>query len=332
MKSILVVGGAGYIGAHTCKALKAAGYNAVSFDNLTTGHRNFVKWGPLVVGDILDTLALEQVLRDFSIDAVIHFAAHAYIGESVFHPQKYYINNVSGTLSLLQAMRNSGVDKIVFSSTCAVYGQPPQLPVLEGMPTIPITPYGHSKLMVEQILSDYRSAYSTKYVALRYFNASGADVDCELGELRDPETHLIPRAMMYLQGHLDSFEVFGTDYPTHDGTAIRDYVHVADLADAHVLATDHLLSSGEGGVFNLGSGAGYSVKQVLDAISRETRLSLPAPMGRRRKGDAAQLYADASLVAKTLGWRPRSSSLDEIVRTAWQWHKKAHPKQTPADR
>jgi UDP-arabinose 4-epimerase len=324
--TILVVGGAGYIGSQTCKALSAAGYKPITLDNLTTGHRSFVKWGPLIVADIYNTVAIERVLRDFSVSAVVHFAAFAYIGESVLHPQKYYQNNVGGTLSLLHAMSNAGVDKIVFSSTCAVYGQPQLLPVVEDTPTIPITPYGSSKLMVEQILRDYQTAYSMRFVALRYFNASGADADGELGELRDPETHLIPRAMMYLQGYLNDFEVFGSNYPTPDGTAIRDYVHVADLADAHVLAVAHLLSGGEPSTFNLGSGSGYSVRQVLDLISKETGLLLPTPLGARRPGDAAQLYADASLIERVLGWRPRRSSLEEIVRTAWRWHKHAHPK------
>jgi UDP-glucose-4-epimerase GalE len=325
-RSVLVVGGAGYIGAHTCKALGAAGYTPVTFDNLSTGHRDFVKWGPLVEGEIADTGALRQAMRDHDVCAVLHFAAHADIGESVWEPRKYYENNVSGSLSLLRAMSEAGVDKIVFSSTCAVYGQPSQIPVTERERPVPITPYGASKLMVEQIMSDFRSAYGLNFIALRYFNASGADLEAEIGELRDPESHLIPRAMMALQGHLDDFQVFGTDFPTADGTAIRDYIHVVDLAEAHVRALDALLHGHQGGVFNLGAGRGYSVKEILDEIARHTGRPLAPPSGPRRKGDAAALFADTLLAKAELGWQPTRSDLETIIRSAWRWHQKAHPK------
>lgn len=325
-QSVLVIGGAGYVGAHTCKALAAAGYTPVTFDNLLTGHRDFVKWGPLIEGDIADANALDQAIRRHDIRAVLHFAAHAFIGESVFHPEKYYETNVAGSLSVLKAMRRTGIDKIVFSSTCAVYGQPERIPVTERETPIPITPYGASKLMVEQIMRDFRSAYGLNFIALRYFNASGADLDAEIGELRDPETHIIPRAMMALQGYLDDFQVFGTDFPTPDGTAVRDYIHVADLADAHVLALTSLLRGHEGGIFNLGAGRGYSVKEVLDEIARHAGRSLAPPSGPRRKGDAAFLFADASLAREALGWQPKHSDLATIVSSAWRWHQKAHPK------
>lgn len=323
---VLVIGGAGYIGAHTCKALSTAGYKPVTFDNLSTGYEDFVKWGPLVKGDITDTAAIHQAIESHSIEAVIHFAAFAFIGESVSHPEKYYETNVAGSLSVLKAMRQTGVDKIVFSSTCAVYGQPERLPVTEREAPAPITPYGASKLMVEQIMRDFRAAYGLNFIALRYFNASGADLDAEIGELRDPETHIIPRAMMALQGYLDDFQVFGTDFPTPDGTAVRDYVHVADLADAHVLALASLLRGGESGIFNLGAGKGHSVKEVLDEIARHAGRPLAPPSGPRRQGDAALLFADASLAREALGWQPKHSDLATIVSSAWRWHQKAHPK------
>jgi len=323
---VLVIGGAGYIGAHTCKALAAAGYKPVTFDNLSTGYEDFVKWGPLVKGEIADTAAIRQAIETHNIEAIIHFAALAFIGESVSHPQDYYETNVAGSLSVLKAMRQTGIDKIVFSSTCAVYGQPERIPVTEREAPASITPYGASKLMVEQIMRDFRSAYGLKFIALRYFNASGADPDAEIGELRDPETHIIPRAMMALQGYLDDFQVFGTDFPTPDGTAVRDYIHVTDLADAHVLALTSLLRGHEGGIFNLGAGRGYSVKQLLDEIARHTGRPLAPPSGPRRKGDAAFLFADASLAREVLGWQPKHSDLATIVSSAWRWHQKAHPK------
>jgi UDP-arabinose 4-epimerase len=323
---VLVTGGAGYVGAHTCKALARAGYTPVVYDNLSTGHESFVRWGPFVKGDIRDHATLRDVMQSFGISAVLHFAACAYVGESVINPQKYYDNNVSGTLALLRAMLDTDVPRIVFSSTCAIYGEPEQIPISEAAPKQPVNAYGASKLMIERVLLDYTRAYGLKSIALRYFNAAGADSDGEMGELRDPETHLIPRAMMSIQGHLSDFAVLGSDYPTPDGTAVRDYIHVADLADAHVAALRRLQEYGPNGAYNLGTGRGYSVKEVLEGIAAETGESLRAPMGLRRDGDPAELIADASLGRSELGWNPHLSDLKTIVRTAWAWHQRAHPR------
>jgi UDP-glucose-4-epimerase GalE len=324
----LVTGGAGYVGAHTCKALHRAGYNPIVFDNLSTGHKDFVRWGPLIHCDIRNTDAVRNTLRSCQVEAVLHFAASAYVGESVTDPRKYYENNVAGSLVLLGAMLNAGCRKIVFSSSCAIYGEPKEVPIPEHTPQNPVNPYGATKAMVERILFDYQRADEVNAVALRYFNASGADPEGELGELRDPETHLIPRAMMAIQGHIHDFAVFGTDYPTADGTAIRDYVHVCDLADAHVAAVQRLLGGSEGGAFNLGTGRGYSVKQVLDAVAVETGEMLSVANSPRREGDPPALVADASLARNELGFAPRQSDLQTIVQTAWAWHRKAHPRLT----
>jgi UDP-arabinose 4-epimerase len=324
--AILVTGGAGYIGAHTCKALKRAGFNPVVFDNLSTGHERFVRWGPLVRGDIRDEAAILAAIHSFSVEAVIHFAAKASVGESMTHPLAYYDTNVAGSLALLGAMLASGCRRLVFSSSCAIYGEPDTVPIREIAPQCPVSPYGASKAMVERILRDYRGAYGLEPIALRYFNAAGADPEGELGELRDPETHLIPRAMMAIQGYLADFAIFGSDYPTPDGTAIRDYVHVADLADAHVAALERLLAGGPGGAFNLGTGSGHSVREVLNAIGAETGVSLRIANGPRRAGDPPELVADASLSRTELGFRPKLSELDVIVRTAWAWHRMAHPR------
>jgi UDP-glucose 4-epimerase len=250
------------------------------------------------------------------------------VGESVINPQKYYDNNVAGTLSLLQAMLDTDVSSVVFSSSCAIYGEPEQIPIGEAAPKQPVNPYGASKLMIERVLLDYARAYGLQFTALRYFNAAGADPDGEVGELRDPETHLIPRAMMTIQGHLSDFAVFGNDYPTPDGTAIRDYIHVADLADAHVAALRRLQLGKPYGTYNLGTGRGFSVKQVLEAIAAETGEILMTPTGMRREGDPAELVADASLGRRELGWAPQRSDLETIVRTAWAWHRCAHPRRT----
>ena len=323
---VVVTGGAGYIGAHTCRALASAGFEPVTFDNLSTGHCGFVRWGPLVKDDIRNTAAVTEAVRSFGAVAAIHFAACAYVGESVVEPQKYYENNVLGTLSLLRGLFGAGCKKIVFSSTCAVYGQPERVPIDEAIRPEPVNPYGRSKLMVEQILADFATAYGLNSVVLRYFNACGASPAGRIGELRDPETHLIPRAMMALQGHIDDFHVCGTDYPTPDGTAIRDYIPVDDLAEAHVAALRLLLSGQHGETLNLGTGWGYSVKQVLDAIEVETGERLPAANGPRRPGDLAELVADSSRARAVLGFNPRFSDLATIVRTAWAWHRQAHPK------
>ena len=325
-QAVLVAGGAGYVGSHTCKALARAGFLPVVLDNLSNGHRDFVRWGPLVQADLRDTAAIAEAIRQHRCLAVLHFAAFAYVGESVTDPAKYYDNNVAGTLSLLAGMRAAGCDALVFSSTCAIYGQPAQVPIVEDTRPDPVNPYGASKLMVERILADFRPAYGLRSIALRYFNACGADPDNEIGELRDPETHLIPRAMMALQGHISDFAVFGTDFETPDGTAVRDYVHVADLADAHVAALGRLLSGSPGGVFNLGTGRGYSVMEVLHAIEKEAGERLPDVTGPRRAGDPAVLIADPARARHELGFDPVRSDLETIVRTAWAWHRRAHPR------
>lgn len=331
-RAVLVAGGAGFVGAHTCKCLARAGYLPVVLDNLSTGHRDFVRWGPLVQADLRDTAKIAETIRQHACLAVMHFAAFAFVGESVSEPAKYYDNNVAGTLSLLTGMRMAECNALVFSSTCAVYGQPAQVPIVEETPRDPINPYGSSKLMVERILSDFRSAYGLRSTALRYFNACGADPDTEIGELRDPETHLIPRAMMTLQGHIDNFAVFGTDFDTPDGTAIRDYVHVSDLADAHVTALEQLLSGSPGGVFNLGTGRGYSVKEVLQAIEKVAGQRLPPATGPRRSGDPPILVADPTRARQVLGFDPVRSDLATIVQTAWAWHRRAHPRRNASAR
>ena len=331
-RAILVTGGAGYVGAHTCKALAGAGYTPVVFDNLSTGHSSFVRWGPLVQGDIRDHAAVLKAIHDYNAEAVLHFAASALVGESVTDPKKYYENNVAGSLSLVRAMLDANCRNLVFSSTCAIYGEPREVPISETVPPNPVNPYGASKLMVERILSDYCRAFPLRSIALRYFNASGADPGGEVGELRDPETHLIPRAMMAIQGHINDFAVFGTDYDTPDGTPIRDYIHVSDLAHAHVLALQRLRDGGAGGAFNLGTGHGYSVKQVLDAIAAETGVSLRAIPAARREGDPPVLVANATLAKAELGFEPTMSDLESIMKTAWAWHLRAHPTRPVVDR
>ncbi|QQO24209.1 UDP-glucose 4-epimerase GalE [Bradyrhizobium diazoefficiens] len=321
--TVLVTGGAGYIGSHACRALTAAGYQPVVYDNLSTGHRSFVT-GPLVTGDLLDGTALARAFADHKITAVMHFAAASLVGESVIDPQKYYINNVQGTLSLLQAMRSAACHRIVFSSTGAVYGNADSRELPEDFPCAPINPYGASKWMIERMLADYRSAYGFGAFCLRYFNASGADPAGGIGELRDNETHLIPRAMMALQGHVD-FAVFGDDYDTPDGTAIRDYIHVTDLAAAHVAALKLLQEGHAGGSFNLGTGSGFSVREILNAIRQETGREVPHTVKSRRAGDPTYLVADPSAARKVLNFVPRHSDLPTIIRTAWAWHQKAHP-------
>lgn len=315
-QNVLVVGGAGFIGSHTAKLLSRQGYEPVVYDNLSTGHLTSVRWGTFVEGDILDTQRLSKVVEDHAPLAVIHFAASAYVGESVEHPAKYYRNNVSGTQSLLEACRLADARNVIFSSSCATYGVPDQLPIGEGEAQRPINPYGRTKLIAEQMLADYSIAYGLRYVALRYFNASGADIDGEIGETHNPETHLIPRAMMAAAGNIDFLEVYGNDYDTPDGTCIRDYIHVADLARAHVLAVEHLVNGGNNLAVNLGTGHGTSIKEILDAISRLTGRNVPVEMRARRAGDPPVLYADPSLAAEKLGFQPFYSDLDTIIRTA----------------
>lgn len=315
-KTVFVVGGAGFIGSHTAKLLAKQGYEPIVYDNLSTGHRASVRWGTLVEGDILDTPRLIKAVERHDPIAVIHFAASAYVGESVGNPAKYYRNNVSGTQSLLEACRLTGGRNIIFSSSCATYGIPERLPIREGEVQRPINPYGRTKLIAEHMLADYVAAYGSRYVALRYFNASGADLDGELGEAHDPETHLIPRALMAAAGNIDFLEVYGEDYDTTDGTCIRDYIHVTDLARAHVLAVEHLVNDGDNLAVNLGSGHGTSIKEILDAISRLTGREVPVAMRARRAGDPPALYADPALAAEKLGFQTVYSDLDTIIRTA----------------
>ncbi|WP_024506290.1 UDP-glucose 4-epimerase GalE [Bradyrhizobium sp. ARR65] len=324
--AVLVTGGAGYIGAHACKALAEAGFSPVCYDSLETGHREFVRWGTFVHGDIRDQAKVRETLRQHQIVAVMHFAAFSLVGESVADPQKYYQNNLAGTLTLLAAMREAGCNRLVVSSTGAVYGEVPSGLVSEARECKPINPYGASKWMVERLLADYRSAYDLTAFCLRYFNACGADESGSIGERRKSETHLIPRAMMALQGHLADFAIFGDDYPTPDGTAIRDYIHVTDLADAHVSALRLLLKGHKGGSFNLGTGSGFSVRQVLAAIAAETGREVPRTIMPRRPGDPAELVADPSRARRTLDFLPARSDLRTIVRSAWAWHQKAHPR------
>jgi UDP-glucose-4-epimerase GalE len=320
-KPILVTGGAGYIGAHACKALNRVGYLPVAYDNLVYGHRSAVKWGPLEEGDISDRVRLEAVIEKYKPIAVMHFAAYAYVGESVEDPSKYYHNNVAGTLTLLEAMRSCRVDKIILSSTCATYGMPERIPIPEDHPQNPINPYGRSKLMIEWILKDFSAAYGLKYVSLRYFNAAGADPDAEIGEDHEPETHLIPLVLDVALGNRDHIEIYGTDYDTADGTCIRDYIHVTDLAETHLLALEYLLDGGQNNVFNLGNGNGFSVREVIATASRITGFDIHCVESDRRPGDPPVLIGSSDKIQKELRWRPAFQSLESIVETAWRWHK-----------
>ncbi len=319
---ILVTGGAGYIGSHACKALSQAGFTPVVFDNLVYGHRDAVKWGPLVVGDLLDSHAIAQTLEAYKPHAVMHFAAYAYVGESVSDPLKYYRNNVVGSLNLFESMIKAGVDKLIFSSTCATYGLPVQKLISESHPQNPVNPYGRSKLMVEQILRDFDHAYQMRAICLRYFNAAGADVAGDIGESHDPETHLIPLILDAAAGSGGGITIYGNDYDTPDGSCIRDYVHVSDLADAHVLALQALLNGASSCAYNLGNGRGYSVKEVIAAAKSVTGKEIPLSYGARREGDPASLVGDATLIKNALGWTPRYSDLSEIIASAWRWHQR----------
>jgi UDP-glucose-4-epimerase GalE len=319
-RRILVVGGAGYIGSHCCKVLAGAGYQPVCFDNFSTGHRSFVKWGPIIEGEIHDQPRLVDSIREHNAIAVLHFAASSLVGESVRDPEKYYRNNVEGTLSLLRAMRQAHCKTLVFSSSGAVYGESNKGLISEYEVPRPVNPYGRTKLIIEEMLADFQSAYAFAPICLRYFNASGADPSGEIGEDHDPETHLIPRALLAVQGELNDFAIYGDDYDTPDGTAIRDYIHVMDLAHAHVLALNRLLSGGGGGCFNLGTGRGYSVKQVLKQVISETRRSASFAVKARRPGDPPILVADPTRAKTILGFQPRHSDLSTIVSSAWKWH------------
>jgi UDP-arabinose 4-epimerase len=320
--SVLVTGGAGYIGSHACKALARAGFRPIAYDNLVYGHRDAVRWGPLVDGDIGDGPRLRAVLSAERVVAVMHFAAFAYVGESMTDPARYFRNNLVGSLTLLDAMRDVGIDRMVFSSTCATYGAPEQVPISEAATQRPVNPYGESKLMVERVLDWYDRAYETKSVSLRYFNAAGADLEGEIGEQHDPETHLIPLAIKAALGQGPALNIFGSDYPTADGTATRDFIHVADLADAHVLALRHLLFGGASLKLNLGTGQGHTVREVVRAVERATGRPVPVIEAPRRAGDPPALVADASLARLKLDWTPTSSDLDTIVGSAVRWHQR----------
>lgn len=316
---VLVTGGAGFIGSHACKALAKAGHEPIAFDNLSTGHRPSVRWGPLVVGDVNNRANLDAAFTRYQPDLVMHFAALAYVGVSVREPAAYYATNVGGTLALLEAMRSAGVNRIVFSSTCATYGEPDQLPITETTPQRPINPYGFTKLAVERMLADFERAYGLKWVALRYFNAAGADPEGELGEDHDPETHAIPLAIQSALGLRGPFQIFGADYPTPDGSAIRDYVHVSDLAEAHALATEYLVRGGASGAFNLATGVGVSVREIVRAVTSAVGRPVPVVEASRRAGDPATLFATGELARETLGWTPRYTAIGETVETAAQW-------------
>jgi UDP-arabinose 4-epimerase len=322
-RNVLVTGGAGYIGSHTCKALAQAGYTPIVYDNLVYGHEWAVKWGPLERGDILDRVRLDDVFARYQPAAVIHFAAFAYVGESVTDPGKYYRNNVAGSLTLIEAARHHGVRHFVFSSSCATYGVPDRLPITEATGQNPINPYGATKLMVERILDDFSSAHDLRSISLRYFNAAGSHPDTDIGEEHDPETHLIPLVLDAASGRRPHVTVFGTDYDTPDRTCVRDYIHVCDLADAHVLALEALVQDAPSQKLNLGIGIGFSVRDVISAVEKVTGLTVPVVYGPRRPGDPAALVSDPTKAKDVLGWTARYRELGPIVETAWAWHQKA---------
>ena len=321
-RNILVTGGAGYLGSHACKALAAAGFTPVVYDNLSRGHDWAVRFGPLEVGELSDRARLDEAFARHQPAAVLHFAALAYVGESVAQPSLYYRNNVMGSLTLLEAMVGSNVAPIVFSSTCAVYGAPGDVPVVEDLPSAPVNPYGKSKMMVERLLANFSRAYGLRHAALRYFNAAGAAPEDGLGEDHDPETHLVPLVLDVAAGRRPGITVFGDDYDTPDGTCVRDYIHVMDLADAHVRALEHLLGDKANLTLNLGTGTGYSVHQVIEAARRVTGKPIAALSGPRRAGDPPVLVADASRARELLGWRPARTALEDQIGDAWRWHQK----------
>ena len=318
--AILVCGGAGYIGSHINKQLHLEGYDTVVFDNLVYGHREAVKWGEFVQGDLKNISDIETVFENHTIDAVFHFAAYAYVGESVKEPEKYYYNNVANTLNLLKVMKAHGCNKIIFSSTCATYGEPDRVPITEDMPQNPINPYGATKLMMERIFKDYHTAYGLEFVVLRYFNAAGCDPDGEIGESHDPETHIIPLVLDAASGARPDIKVFGTDYDTPDGSCIRDYIHVTDLASAHLLALHHLEDGKGSDFFNLGNARGTSVLEVVDSVKRVTGRDFKVTLTDRRPGDPAKLVGSSEKAQRVLGWKPMYADIDTIVSHAWNWH------------
>lgn len=319
-RNILVTGGAGYIGSHTCKALAQAGFLPIVYDDLSRGHRWAVKWGPLAVHDIADKDALRRVILEYDVAAVIHFAGFTYVAESMHNPLSYFQNNVANTLTLLDAMADTGVTSLVLSSTCATYGVPDALPICEDHPQIPVNPYGESKLMLERVLHWFGRAHEFNSVILRYFNATGADPDGEIGENHDPETHLVPLTIKAALGHIANLDVFGEDYDTPDGTAVRDFVHVTDLASVHVRSLEYLFECGGQSAFNVGTGRGHSVRDVIKAVERWSGRTVPVRVGPRREGDPPVLVADSGKAMSRLGWAPKWSALDTIVETAGRWH------------
>ncbi len=320
MKNVLVVGGAGYIGSHVCKYLSKEGYNPIVFDNLIHGHKEAVKWGVFIKGTIANRELLRQVFSQYEISIVMHFAAHCYVGESILSPDIYYRNNVTGTLNLIDVMIEFKVLKFIFSSSCAIFGEPHETPITESHPKNPINPYGKTKLFVEQILADYNHAYGLKSTCLRYFNAAGADPDMVLGEDHNPETHLIPLIIQLALGKKDSIYAYGNNYPTPDGTCIRDYIHVVDLAQAHFLAMEQLLD-GMDGQYNLGNGNGFSVLEIIKIIEQVTGKSIPFQYAQKRIGDPAILIGSNLKATKTLNYTPNYPDIHEIISTAWEWHK-----------
>ena len=321
-QTILVTGGAGYVGSHVCKSLAAEGFSPVAVDCLSRGHESAVKWGPLERVDLTDGTGLKAVIERHRPVGVMHLADLCDVGESVTDPARYYHNNLVGSLNLLKGMLDQGIRSIIFSSSCAIYGVPGKVPIPETQAKVPITPYGVSKLVVEHMLRDFGMAYGIGYVCLRYFNAGGADPDGEIGEGHRPETHVIPLAIAAALGERSRFEIFGTDYATPDGTAVRDYVHVSDLAAAHVLALRYLLEGGRSVALNLGTGRGHSVRQIVAAVARLSGRAVPVKEGPRRTGDPSTLVADASEAFRVLAWTPRHGCLDDIVATALNWHRK----------
>lgn len=320
---ILIVGGAGYIGSHAAKAVRQAGREPVVFDDLSCGHAHAVRWGPLVKGDIRNADAVRAAIREYKPTAVMQFAARIEVGQGEKEPVHFYDNNVSGTLNLVRVMLEEGVRNLVFSSTCAIYGDPERLPLTEDLPKRPVSVYGRTKLMCEQMLEDISRAQGLNFAALRYFNAAGADPDGEIGEEHEPESHLIPNAIKAAVGLGGPMKLFGTDYPTTDGTCVRDYVHVSDLATAHILAADKIMAGQTSLQLNLGGGDGRTVKQVLTAVEKATGKPVPVEVSPRRPGDAVSLYADTTNVTRELGWKPKHSDIDTIVSTAWAFHRRA---------
>jgi len=319
---ILIVGGAGYIGSHVNKLINNHGFETVVFDNLEKGHKEAVKWGKLEVGDLSKIEEIEAVFNKYPIDAVFDFVSYIEVGESVKDPEKYYLNNVKNNLNLLSVMRKHNVNKIIFSSTAATFGMPEKIPISEDNLQKPINPYGRTKLMIEEIFKDYDAAYGLRYVVFRYFNACGADKDSEIGEWHEPESHLIPILLEVAQGKREFFQLNGTDFATEDGTCIRDYVHVEDLATAHLLGLKHLMAKGESKFYNLGSGKGYSNKQVMETVKKVTGVDFKVVYGPRRPGDPDILLASSDKIKSELGWQPAYDNLEEIITTAWEWQKK----------